>query len=974
MPTTRSQRTVGNANSQQQTGDNGDHNATIEQPVRRHSQPTGSKRKSSKTIGTNASITTYITNTGKLKRGSYRNTKPKAEKEKPVVSDTPVSHVSEAMAKHTSEITASDISMDASRSFKAVATHVSEATVPKKRGRPLGRKSAQKQKAPDNPKYVDSQVSNTAAQSISNYIELHTPESVVPRKRGRPRKNAAQQPVVSHTDVTEQPKSVDFHTPEPVVEPVVTHKHSSPSKDTVQQPVVSHTDATEQPKSVDIHTPEPVVTRKHGRSRKDTVQQPVVSHTDATEQPKSVDIHTPEPVVTRKHGRSRKDVTQQPKTPRKRGRKSKADIEAAAKRNAKNRKDLDSEYEDMGELPTHEDDMKLDADDFALFAGSPLRKKGRLSINAANTQRKQMEALWMGPTSRGMAENINPNYIDVGLEYSTWSWLRNVHVDAGAVTIEPYSGPIGMPQNDTETTNTTVTATMGGADHSQQMELLDVHRLTGPTPGWAVNTGEHIAALDWAPAALPGNNIDYLASAGMGPTPAGGLGTVLTRRERTAHPGSICLWRIATAASSPACRLDMQLSHNYGYCLALRWCPVGINSDNTTEGAAVVGILAAAFGDGGLRILPVPEPDSLRQYQATILSTSDSDNHYRLFADPVRMQWPEVSLAELCPLKGVVTALAWATSDILVAGTSRGVLMAWDLGGVVRAQQQKHQGRLWPYTQLSDPSATPKKPNPAPIICQQLHNGPIFSVSTYIAGTSFPVMPFAHGRDSYGFRRVSPIDIQVVTLGADGRFRQTFLALPTRLSVPLVNIPRSTTVGCAYWPLGTCVFAEKTLRLLNNVLEKPGDPWISQENPVTSTETRNWNQPDNHKAHHIMILDCPLMYAGISDLHGYLALARSDGCLILTNLLPASNRNNILKTRVIYRVICKKDTGELMWLPREPVLPISRGFMKSSNVWFNLFPPEITIITAAWSRNPKSSHWIASTSASGILRIEDVSR
>ncbi|KAJ2607798.1 hypothetical protein H4S08_004699, partial [Coemansia sp. RSA 1365] len=758
MPMTRSQRTVDNGNSQKQTDHNGDQNATTEQPVRRRSQPTDPKRKSSKTHGANASITTYITDTGKLKRGSYRNTKTKAEKEKSVVSDTPVSHVSEAMVKHTTEATVSNITMDASRSSKLADTQDSEATIPKKRGRPLGRKNAPKQKIPDNPKHVAPQISNTAAQSTANYIDSLTPELVVPRKRGRPRKNVSQQPVIPHTDTTQQPKSVD------------------------------------------LHTPEPAIPRKQDRSRKDATQQPVISQTDATEQPNSVDPHTPEPVVPHKHDKTRKDVTQQPKTPRKnaaqspvtprkRGRKRKADIEAAAKRNAENSKDLDSEYEDMGELPTHEDDIKLDADDYALFVGTPQRKKGRLSVNAANIQRKQMETLWKGPTSRGMTENINPNYIDVGLEYSTWSWLRNVHVDAGAVTIEPYSGPIGIPQSDTETANTTVTATMGGADHPQQMQLLDVHRMTGPTPGWAVNTGEHIAALDWAPAALPGNSIDYLASAGMGPTPAGGLGTVLTRRERTAHPGSVCIWRVATTTNSPACRLDMQLSHNFGHCSALRWCPVGINSDNTNEGSAVVGILAAAFGDGGLRILPVPEPDSLRQYQNTILSTSDSDDHYRLSADPVRMQWPEVSLAELRPLKGVVTALAWATSDILVAGTSRGVLMVWDLGGVVRAQQQKHQGSLWPYTQLSDSSATPQKPNPAPIICQQLHNGPIFSVSTYITGTSFPVMPFAHGRDSHGFRRVSPADIQVVTLGADGRLRQTLLAIPTRLSIPLVNIP-----------------------------------------------------------------------------------------------------------------------------------------------------------------------------------------
>ncbi|KAJ2808902.1 hypothetical protein H4R20_000547 [Coemansia guatemalensis] len=760
---------------------------------------------------------------------------------------------------------------------------------------------------------------------------------------------------------------------------------------------------------------EPAAPRKRGRplGRKNTPKPesssaskpapPRISKTTAQQHtPKSVDPPIPDPETPHKRGRPRKDAAkQQAATPRKRGYQKKTRTKAAAKRRAAETNDSASDYEN--ELSTHESDMQLEADDYVLLselpprkkerktanalkvrpaemgaddytllAASPPGKKGRPSASAFKRQRAQMEVLWMGPSASGSAEHVNPNYIDAGLELHTWSWLRSVRVDPDAVTIEPCSSAIGRSQGGAEPENLSVSATMAGADHPQNMRPLDVHRLAGPTPGWAVNTGEHVAALDWAPVAPPGNATDYLASAGMGPTPAGGLGTLLARRERTpAQPGSVCLWRIATAASSPTCQLDMQLSHTFGHCLALQWCPVGIKPDSATPGAAVVGVLAAAFGDGVLRVLPVPEPDSLRQHQAT--SSLPANEGGGLSTQPVRMRWPEVSLAELRPLKGVVTALAWAASDILVAGTSRGALMVWELSGVVRAQQHKHYGHPWPYTQLSDSCATPQKPNPAPIICQQLHNGPIFTVSTYIGGSSAAI-PFAHGRDEQGFRRVSPTDVQIITLGADGRLRQTLLALPTRHCVPLANIVRSTTIGCAYWPLGTCLFVEKNLRMLNNMLESSDDPWLSRDSSSASaTGARGWNQLSDRNSHHLLQMECPLINIGVSDMHAYLALARSDGTLVLTNLLPAGLRGTILNSRVIYRVL-SKDSGELVWLPREPAQPRPLGVIKTATTLYNLFPPEIAVITAVWSRNPISAHWIASTSASGILRIEDVSR
>ncbi|KAJ2077944.1 hypothetical protein H4R24_004807 [Coemansia sp. RSA 988] len=984
MPTSRSHRKSDKVNSQKQTGDGGVQNTTTEQPttVRRRGRPSGPKHKSIQTYFASVSVKSENKDAETPENRSLQSTAVKPTEK----SATEAPAAPEAMVGNTSKVTEA-----------AVAA-------PRKRGRPSTRK---------NPSITAASASKPAAPRIPMSVEPpiamdpFIPDAVSPRKRGRPRKNAAQLPVIQQQPVAPRiPESVDPFIPD-AVSP---RKRGRPRKNAAQLPVIQQQPVAPRiPESVDPFIPDAVSPRKRGRPRKNaahlpaTQQQSVDPQISKSVEPPISDAMDP-PILDaaspRKRGISCKTAAQLPATPRKRGRQQSSTTKAAAKRRATDSDDSGSAYLDGDEPSTHESDMQLDSGPHTPLVASPRKKermttkifksqstrvveddytivsnyrskKGRPTLGSAKVQRAQVEALWMGPSAQGATEHINPNYIDIGLDSNTWSWLRSVRVDADSVVILS-SAAVGRSPNAAEAENMAVTATMGGADHPQHMRRLDVHQLAGPTPGWAVNTGEHVAALDWAPAAPPGNSIDYLASAGMGQTPAGGLGTLLTRRERTPQPGSICLWRIATQASPPTCRLDMQLSHTFGPCLALRWCPVGINPANTTmPGAPVVGVLAAVFGDGMLRVLPVPVPNSLRQQQATLsLPADDLDV---LPVDPVRMQWPEVSLAELRPLKGVVTALTWATSDILVAGTSRGVLMVWELSGVVCAQQQKHNGHPWHYTQLSNYSATSQTPNSAPIVCQQLHFGPIVSVSTYICGSSAET-PFAQGRDDQGFRRVSPTDVQIVTLGADGRLRQTHLALPTRLSVPLASIVRSTSIGCVYWPMGTCLFVEKNLRILNNVLEISDDPWLSRDSStVTAAATHHWNQLSDHSSHHILQLECPLMNVGVSDMHGYLALARSDGTLVLTNLLSFGLRGITLHSRVIYRVLSNKDSG-LVWLPRESPQPRPPGVIKTTSTVFNLYPPEIAVITAVWSRNPKSAHWIATTSACGILRIEDVSR
>ncbi|KAJ2711762.1 hypothetical protein H4R19_003091, partial [Coemansia spiralis] len=41
---------------------------------------------------------------------------------------------------------------------------------------------------------------------------------------------------------------------------------------------------------------------------------------------------------------------------------------------------------------------------------------------------------------------------------------------------------------------------------------------------------------------------------------------------------------------------------------------------------------------------------------------------------------------------------------------------------------------------------------------------------------------------------------------------------------------------------------------------------------------------------------------------------------------------------------------------------------------FRVYVPEVAVRVCAWSRNPRTGTWIASATASGVVRIEDVAR
>ncbi|KAJ1860627.1 hypothetical protein LPJ73_001302, partial [Coemansia sp. RSA 2703] len=248
-------------------------------------------------------------------------------------------------------------------------------------------------------------------------------------------------------------------------------------------------------------------------------------------------------------------------------------------------------------------------------------------------------ARWMGPTVHDMWTDAN--YIDTGLSRDSWEALRHVQVDVQAMQDEEAGeqagGAISVRMVDAAL-QPVASASVAG----EQAE-----RLAGGARGWVVNAGLPVWTVDWLPrrpdaADEPASTVDYVAIGGMAPGAPMSDVMAATPGRSEGTPGVVQIWRVSTGDCS-GCSLAVTLRHAFGRCVQLRWCPVACTEP------ATLGVLAAAFGDGHLRVCVVPRP------------ADDS---------VVRLRWPAWSLVDVAaPGNALFTCFEWAASDLLVAGS-----------------------------------------------------------------------------------------------------------------------------------------------------------------------------------------------------------------------------------------------------------------------------------------------------------------
>ncbi|KAJ1757333.1 hypothetical protein LPJ58_003333, partial [Coemansia sp. RSA 1591] len=596
---------------------------------------------------------------------------------------------------------------------------------PKKRGRPpkspnsSRAESAQRQES--SPELVGSVLMPKKRgrppknQTVSESVEsLESADSVLPRKRGRPPKlqvdssaTYAEQAMVETSPELTTPKkrgrprkissvSVATDTEQAIVE--TSPELTTPKKRGRPRKISSISVATDTEQSATEMSPELTTPKKRGRPRKISSVS-IVTDTEQNVVPRSSEAYDPD--TPKKRGRPRKspianDTTATPELPaKKRGRpkgsknQSRPTDSAAAKQALPRRKakqgdddafsvpgdsaeDNDDEVSNAAISDNDNDDGNVDVSD---VEDTNAKAKSRKVRKDKGEKRKYMrhgpawfktfsclnEDFWAGPINK--QKRVNPTYVDVGLDERTWSALRAIYMDPAAIKVESSLDVVAKHLNcQQELDGVSVTLLRGEApdasDPVLKLQPSTVHELAEKHSVFMVNTNESITSIDWAPQLeSPGlATVDYVATGSLGPGVVGSkaMGVQLSKRVKEPVPGAIQIWRLATAAKRSECRLGLALLHTFGRCLGLKWCPVSF------EDGPTIGILAAIFGDGHLRVCVVPE--------CSIISPDE----------PVYVHWPEQSLVDIRAPHGIFTALNWASADVLVAGTSRGCLMAWD--------------------------------------------------------------------------------------------------------------------------------------------------------------------------------------------------------------------------------------------------------------------------------------------------------
>ncbi|KAJ2122772.1 hypothetical protein IW147_003182 [Coemansia sp. RSA 720] len=826
-------------------------------------------------------------------------------------------------------------------------------------------------------------------QTVSGSVDtLESADSVLPKKRGRPPKL---QVVSSATDAEQAmvETSPELTTPK---------KRGRPRK------ISSVSIATDTEQAASEMSPELTTPKKRGRPRKISsasvatdIEQNVVPRS-------SSEAHDPE--TPKKRGRPRKnpianDTTATPELPaKKRGRpkgsknQSRSTDLATGKQALPRRKTKqgdDDEFSVPGDSADDNDDDDInvgvsdndnivdasDVEDTDAKARSSKARKGKggkrkyMQHGPAwfKTLSSLKEDFWAGPINE--QKRVNPTYVDVGLDERTWSALRAIYMDPAAIKVESSHSVVAKHLScQQELDGVSVTLLHGEApdasDPVLQLQPSTVHELAEEHNGFMVNTNESITSIDWAPQleSLALATVDYVATGSLGPGVVGSkaMGVQVSKRVKEPVPGAIQIWRLATAAKKSECRLGLALLHTFGRCLGLKWCPVSF------EDGPTIGILAAIFGDGHLRVCVVPE--------CSIISPDE----------PVYVHWPEQSLVDIRAPHGIFTALNWASADVLVAGTSRGCLMAWDIGAAIRAQHalcmSSSDSSVWPYNMPAPDQTSVSDAQLIPMINHQVHDEAFRAIDVYCSG-SVPENTFETNRNVRGFKPVALSDLHVLTLGLDGRFRQVLLQFPTRVSVPLEYPSRRTPVGVAFWFYGTCVYSEndKGLRLLHEpVLSTPRDPWMRstfesgrqiREADLPPGDAQPWNQGMERPSMYATKIECPTLALSVSDMHPYVGIAKSDGELMIANMCIADlPRYSAPQSRSLYTVQCASSDDQFVYRGRSAIEARPRGSKRPA--WlYNLYMPQVSVLACAWSRNPRSFTWIASAGANGVLRIEN---
>ncbi|KAG0366412.1 hypothetical protein BGX24_003706, partial [Mortierella sp. AD032] len=216
-------------------------------------------------------------------------------------------------------------------------------------------------------------------------------------------------------------------------------------------------------------------------------------------------------------------------------------------------------------------------------------------------------------------------------------------------------------------------------------KYMETTKQTGLNDYYILNAGFSVWAMDWCP--LSSNdkeakkNMDYVAIGGFPDTAENCIARdqLYPLGKQDAHPNMIQVWSMncntndqGELQGSPQTYLALCILHSYGAVFDLKWCPTGGHMDAGSSNGDLtrLGILAAAFSDGTIRVFSVPEPKSLRANLGIVTPEGSTP-------EPVYIEYPEpyatIRMGDICFM-----CINWGTSERLAAGLTNGTIAVWD--------------------------------------------------------------------------------------------------------------------------------------------------------------------------------------------------------------------------------------------------------------------------------------------------------
>lgn len=177
--------------------------------------------------------------------------------------------------------------------------------------------------------------------------------------------------------------------------------------------------------------------------------------------------------------------------------------------------------------------------------------------------------------------------------------------------------------------------------------------ITNGTTSVVLNAGGHITSVRWATDRE--SEFQYLAVGTLDQFGAPSAENIATPEigmfSTQGYPSSIQIYQVSPNLEA---RLFSTISTDYGSPINIRWRPVRTNPDDTS-----IGMIAACFQDGKVRIFDVPE----------VFSPDGKPMHYKVHK-PLR----EYGLED-----DKITCVTWRTPDVIAVGTADGSIAEFDM-------------------------------------------------------------------------------------------------------------------------------------------------------------------------------------------------------------------------------------------------------------------------------------------------------